>query len=372
MTEINILYITNIPTPYKRPRLNALSGLENVEVTVYYLAQSNHRHEFEELPDAEFDIIYGSPRKITIRGTNLVFNLNSFRKILSSQADVYVVGGWNHLSAWTALLASKLNDVPIGIISANTEQGGFSRHILSRLLSGFDFYLALSDLAKENYADLGISAADITVLPNAIDVSGFQSEISRSTQKSLRRKWNLPESGVVLYVGNLEFDKGVHNLVEAISTIDEPCHLLIIGDGPYRTRIETLTKQLNNISVTFTGQLPNSELPNYYALSDLSILPTHSDTWGLVVNEALACGTPVVSTTAAGVSGELLQHRKNGLVVPPKDPGQLAEAIEYLLSNDEVRSQYQSIGREQSLRYTPQKYAEGLVGAIDSVISSTG
>lgn len=369
MTECRILYITNLPTPYKRPRLNALADIDGVEVTVYYSADSNYRHEFETLPEANFKIKYDPSRSISWKGYEVGIGLNSFHEILSFDADVYIVGGWNHFPAWISLLASKLKGTPIGVISANTEQGYYSKYILSKVLGVFDFYLALSSPARENLVNLGIEKEKITVLPNVIDVEQFQASITQSQQESLREKWELPDSGVVLYVGNLEFNKGVQHLIRAVSTVNASCHLLIIGDGPYRSKLESLAQKSNQNNVTFTGKLPNSVLPNYYALSDVFVLPTHGDTWGLVVNEALACGTPVISTTAAGVSGELLQHEENGFVIPPKDPESLADFIECLLANDKLRTQYEKAGKEKSSQYTPRSYAECLMNAITSTTS---
>lgn len=368
--KLKILFLTNIPTPYKRPRLNSIANLEQVELVVYYSSNSTSRHFFENMPDADFDWIAPDERSISsFINADSIVKLHSLKNMLSLDVDVYVVGGWNYLAAWTALVASKLRECPIGIISANTTQAPASEMVLSHLLTYFDFYFALSDSAQENFTRMGINQSRIETLPNAVDVAKFQDSISMPKQREIRQQWDLPDSGIVLYVGNIESVKGVDTLINASMLSTKINHLLIIGDGPQKENMKELSNNKDGVEITFTGRLPNPELPNYYALSDLFVLPTKGDTWGLVVNEAMACGTPVISTTEAGASGELLRHGENGLVIPPNDEASLAEAIDRLLTNDEERQKFAEKSLKYAERYTPEKYAEQLVEVVESVMS---
>ncbi len=282
------------------------------------------------------------------------------RRVVSRfSPDVFIVGGWNHLAAWQVLIASKYYGKPIGIISANINQGKISRTILTNLLPLFDKYFSLSKSSEENFRSMGVSESDIVTLPNGIDVDAFRKSISQEKQVNIKERYGISTGPLVTYVGNLEHDKGVQDLISAVSQVGEKVQLLIVGDGPKKQDLVEQAKSAN-IRAIFTGIIPNSELSNFYSVSDLVALPTYHDTWGLVINEALACGTPVISTTAAGASGEILIDGKNGFITKPGDIENLSNCILKILTSDKLRAEFGDYGREISNNYTPEKYATEL------------
>jgi glycosyltransferase involved in cell wall biosynthesis len=94
------------------------------------------------------------------------------------------------------------------------------------------------------------------------------------------------------------------------------------------------------------------------------VLPTRSDTWGLVVNEAMVCGLPIVVTSVAGCAQDLVEDGWNGYVVPPRDPDRLAAAIRSLAEQPETREQMSARSRERIRHYSPEDCARGLAEAV--------
>ena len=105
-------------------------------------------------------------------------------------------------------------------------------------------------------------------------------------------------------------------------------------------------------------------MASYYALAEALVFPTHTDTWGLVVNEAMACGLPVISTDAAGCTADLVENNWNGRVIRAGDTSQLASAMEELARDEELRSRMGQRSTERILRYSPEAWAAGIAGAV--------
>jgi glycosyltransferase involved in cell wall biosynthesis len=118
--------------------------------------------------------------------------------------------------------------------------------------------------------------------------------------------------------------------------------------------------------VRFPGFAQREDLAGLYALAEALVLPTHSDTWGLVVNEAMACGLPIIVSSVAGCSVDLVEDGWNGYVVPPQDSEKLREAIDSLLRRAELKQQMSARSLERIRNYSPEACADGLAAAAIS------
>jgi glycosyltransferase involved in cell wall biosynthesis len=165
--------------------------------------------------------------------------------------------------------------------------------------------------------------------------------------------------------------KGVFDLLEAYAHLDGEMRasvgLVFVGDGADRAELIERASRITLGTVQFPGFIQREGLPEFYALADALIFPTHSDTWGLVVNEAMSCSLPVIATGIAGCVADLLQDGWNGFVVPPQDPSHLAAAMARLAGDSALRIEMGSRGRERVKAYSPAAWAAGLVKAMESV-----
>ncbi len=194
-------------------------------------------------------------------------------------------------------------------------------------------FTAMSQAAAEAFISEGhVRPERVTVIPTGLDLARF----SRKDASALRARLGLEGQRVLLYVGFGTPRKGLIYLAQAMAHIAPEAHLVIVGrwEPDYRRRFyEALGAQASR--VTEVGYAPDEELPLYYSLADVFVFPTLLEGFGLPLAEALACGTPVITTRAPGASVETAGP--GALTVPPRDAHALAEAVNHLLANEAER-----------------------------------
>lgn len=166
---------------------------------------------------------------------------------------------------------------------------------------------------------------------------------------------------LILSVGRLVYYKGYEYLIDAIKLVPNSS-LVIIGSGPLKNKLVDRINKLNLASrIKIIPEVDEKTLHSYYKACDLFVLPSveKSETYGIVQIEAMACGKPVICTDLGTGTTFLNQHEKTGLVVPPRDTKLLAEAIDKLITNQELRINLGMYGKERALReFTDKKMVE--------------
>ena len=165
-------------------------------------------------------------------------------------------------------------------------------------------------------------------------------------------------------------EKGVFDLLEAYAKLENGLRsevgLVFAGDGVCREELVKRAKQMSAGTVCFPGFAQREDLAGLYALAETLILPTHSDPWGLVVNEAMACGLPIIVSNVAGCSADLVEDGWNGYVVPPRDSRNSVLAIDTLVRQPALRQRMSGRSLERIRNYSPEACADGLAVAAIS------
>lgn len=207
-------------------------------------------------------------------------------------------------------------------------------------------FTAMSQAAAEAFISEGyVRPERVTVIPAGLDLAHF----TRRDASALRSRLGLEGKRVLLYVGFGTPRKGLTYLAEAMARITPEAHLVVVGrwEQNYRRRFyEALGPQASR--VTEVGYVPDEELPLYYSMADLFVFPTLLEGFGLPLAEALACGTPVITTLAPGASAETAGP--GAFTVPPRDARALVEAVNYLLANEAERRRLAEEGRAWARR----------------------
>jgi glycosyltransferase involved in cell wall biosynthesis len=206
---------------------------------------------------------------------------------------------------------------------------------------------------------------DVFVAPQSVEPELFAREVGAEEVARFRHEHDLGEKPLVLYVGRLVREKGVEVLLEAWPRVATPATLVLIGEGPLAKRAQATT------GVRLLGALSRAALPPAYAAAEFAVLasiptPRFREPWGLVCNEAMHRGRPVIASDSVGAAaGGLVRDGVTGLVVRAGDPGALAAAIERLLGDSVLRRTLGEAAREAVQPYT----YEAMAAAFDRALA---
>ena len=204
-------------------------------------------------------------------------------------------------------------------------------------------FLVIGTMNKQYYLANGIPEKKIFFMPYAVDNDFFQKK-SKSCQE--KRDWLRASLGltvdrpIILFASKLTPRKRAMDLLEAfenvLSTIKPNPYLLFIGDGEMRNDLESRIKQLSLGNDVFVLGFKNqNELPSYYDLCNVFVLPSFYEPWGLVINEAMNAGRAVIASDQVGSAYDLIRHGENGFIFKAGDIQELASALKAVLSTPE-------------------------------------
>jgi glycosyltransferase involved in cell wall biosynthesis len=210
-----------------------------------------------------------------------------------------------------------------------------------------------------------------------VDNSQYDRVTCDEEKLALRTELKLGNAKTVVYLGRLEAIKGLDYLIRAFALLKHHDAVLVIaGDGSRRQELEALARLLGvQHSTRFVGYIRPEKALAYHAIADIFVLPsvtmpTGKETWGLVVNEAMNLGVPVVATHAVGAAaGGLVQSGVNGFVVPERDSKALAEAMGRILNDDGLRAEMSRNARRIIAGWDNERLVEGFQDAIEYVLN---
>jgi glycosyltransferase involved in cell wall biosynthesis len=235
-----------------------------------------------------------------------------------------------------------------------------------------DAIVAYGEHVKHYLEELNVATEKIFVAAHAVNNAVYSEPVCEHAKAALRAKLGLGSCKVVLYLGRLEEEKGVDFLIRAFALVNlDDAMLIVVGNGSRRQHLEVLAREERlQHKVRFVGYVSPEDTPMYYAIAELFVLPSVTmpngkEPWGLVVNEVMNQGVPVVATTAVGAAaGGLVQHGVNGLVVPERDSRALAQEIERILSNTKLREELSQSARHTIAAWDNAQMVQGFQQAI--------
>ncbi|MDI9395921.1 MAG: glycosyltransferase family 4 protein [Euryarchaeota archaeon] len=205
------------------------------------------------------------------------------------------------------------------------------------IIKNSDSIFAMGTNAYQSCLQLG-AKKDKVFMHNqcAIDYSGLP-------KFDLKNKYKLKEKKIVLFLGRIVRIKGLDYLIRSFSLLEkdnEQIFMIVAGDGPERIRYEKLAKEQGIKNIIFTGRVSKKDIASYYNACDVFVLPSifdkqYYEPWGLVINEAMAFGKPIIATNAVGASADLIKNNYNGYVVEEKNVKELYKSMKRILSDDE-------------------------------------
>lgn len=375
-----LVLLTEIISPYRIPLFNALARRSEVDLHVVFLSETDPSLRQWQVYKGEIRFSYEvlpSIRK-RISRFNMLLNRGVASALHRASPDVILCGGYSYIASWRTMFWAKSHGVPLILWSESNTQDSRRGHTAVEFLK--DAFLKRCDRcvvpgrsARQYLASHGVREDFIYTAPNAVDNNLFAkaAELACNDALALRQQLELP-GRYFLFVGRLVVEKGVFELLSAYAKLDERLRrqigLVIVGDGPAKPALQELAARITSGRVFFPGFAQREQLPVYYALADVLILPTYTDTWGLVVNEGMACGLPVILSRAAGCADDLVEESWNGVLIPPKNESALVAAMERLATQNDVRLRMAANSRQRIARYSPEGWAGGIVQAVGNTL----
>lgn len=295
--------------------------------------------------------------------------------IEQSKPDAVLVSGWHSVTLVRAILACGRLGIPL-LYRGDTHLADRGTSPLWRvrtrwLLGRFDRYLSVGRRARDYLGSFGVPDTSIHDSPHAVH-NEFFAESARPFQTPAKRakarsELDVSEDAfVVLFVGKLETKKRPGDLLRALHQLalsEKRAVLLVVGSGPLEQECRELAGELD-VDVRWSGFMNQSELGRAYGMSDCLVLPS-GETWGLVVNESMACGLPCVVSDRVGCAPDLVESGQTGEVFPFGDPAELARAVERVRSGP---SRAEAC-RQRVHHFSFDAAAEGLVAACRASVS---
>lgn len=370
--------LTEIIAPYRIPVFNALAKVEGIDLHVIFLAETD--------PEARDWIVYKNEIRFSYEilpsyrkrfgKHNVLLNRGVGVALRKAKPDLVICGGYNYAASWEALFWARRNRLPFLLwTESNSTDLRHPNRLLQRLKGIFigkcDGFVVPGKASQQYLLSFDICQERIFTASNAVDnnlYSNTADDVRRDPSK-WRSRLNLPER-FFLFVGRLVVEKGVFDLLDAYSLLDPKLRaevgLVFVGNGPEQAELQRLSRTVEVGSIQIAGFVQRENLPRYYALAEALVLPTHTDTWGLVVNEGMACGLPIVCSDAAGCVPDLVEEGWNGRVIPARDIETLAQVLKCVAGSPETMREMGKNSRERIQHFSPEICATGIAVAAFS------
>ena len=387
MSKKRIAFLLTHPIQYISPLLSYLTTSGVLDVFAFY--QSNCsvigykdknmgvsiKWDIPLLKDYDYEFLpaLGNIEQLTYFrpvSYGLAEKLNAYRP------DVLIIHGYNRPFHWSAMRIAYKLGIPVFIrddsnlicrerSKVNILLKKFFFSFINRYVTG---YLAVGKANHDYYLHHGIEEDNIIDVPWAVDNEFFRSRAIAAKNRLPQMQKDLgikPGAPVILFIGKLLEAKGVIGLLDAFKKVSEKvpeAYLLLVGDGELRAMINArLSSNPQIIAAGFRNQM---ELPMFYALSDVFVLPSNNETWGLVVNEAMAVGKPVIVSDRVGCWPDLIEVGVNGYVFPAGNVSALTSVLLRCLSD---RAQLNEMGYASSKRIAVYDYKSNLNGFLKAL-----
>lgn len=335
-----VLLVTNIPSPYRIPLFNEINSQLNqhgMELFVVFGNRSYSRRKFRQVDESEFKFKFHFLGSGTVNFGNeerTYFSYKGLFRIIIEQDPLCIIMNGFTLASTFLRIRSIIRPVPYIIWSGSVHKKGRNDSWLRKLqrrfvISGACGFVAYGQRAAEYLEMMGAERARIFTGINTVDTEFFR-------QNTVFR---LPENNTfnLVYVGYLSARKNVGRLFDVIRELNHRsrvCHLHLVGDGPEKEALQMKVRSMSLTGqVTFHGFRQKEELPGILSDSQCFLFQTDFDIWGLVLNETMAAGIPVIASPEAGAVHDLIDHGENGYIADFTKPVEITDIIISLMDD---------------------------------------
>lgn len=368
---MKVLFTTNIPSPYRVEFFEELGKL--CELTVIYERESaTNRNEKWLIKEVEnFNQVFLKGFKC---GADSALSFSIIKFLNDKSFDIVILGGYSTptgiLSALYLAIKGRqyILNCDGGIIKKR--ESNIKKNIKRFLIGKATWWTSTSEKTSEYLLYYGARIEDIYWYPFTSLRKAEMLNISSTTgeKEAIRAKLKIPEKKVIVAVGQFIYRKGFDVLLNACKEIDKETGVYIIGSKANDEYIN-IKKCLQLKNVNFISFKSKEELADYYKAADLFVLPTREDIWGLVINEAMSHGLPVITTDNCLAGLELVIDSENGYIVPVEDVDSLANKINSIFKDDVLRLRMSSKSLEIIQEYSIENMASRYIDIFSAILN---
>lgn len=369
---MRVLYITNIPAPYKIDFFNELG--KKLDLTVVFEAKgaSNQGIKFNYNLETiqTFKAVFLSEGDIKEKTVNW-----KITKYLKEPYDKIVIGAYSYFTEMFALLWLKTRKKPYYLSTdggmIKVDENPIKKWYKTLLISGAVGYFSPSKTSDEYLTYYGAKKERIHRYPFTSygESKRLQCIVGAEEKSALRAKLRISESVLILGVGQFIYRKGWDVLLKAMVNVSGNTALYIIG-GKNTREYENIIKETGLKHIYLKEFMDSENLVEYYKAADFFVLPTREDIWGLVINEAINFGLPVITTTSCVAGLELVQEGENGYLITNIDSEsgcqKLTLKMTELVANKSLRDRMAQASLDKAKEYSIEKMAERYYLIINS------
>lgn len=376
LEDFRIVILHNIISPYKTLLFKELYATDS-NIEVLYMAHTENNRQWRidtsELSFPHRFIFDGSLDNIN----PLTLATRIWKELNLHNPDVLILGGYSYSACWAGFLWAKLNRKKIILWSASN-QDDHNRAFLKEKIKGLlvkrcDAANVYGQKSRDYLIRLGLNKDAIFIKGNTTDNDFYYTRTNklRANKNDLCKKYGLATHNF-LYIGRFSKEKNIFHLLRIYKKlkVKEDWGLILVGDGPQKEDIVKYVKEHNIKNIFMPGFQQKEDVPKFFAVSDIFTLPSISEPWGLVVNEAMAAGLPVLVSRRCGCHPDLVKEGINGFSFDPFDNNELFD----LMSNT-INAKYDLPGMgKASLNiikdYTPERAAKVVSKTIEFVLNN--
>ena len=358
VSKMKVLYVTTAAAPYKVEMFECLGEMCDLDVVFEKKTEAYREDGWLRNKFSNFNAYY-------LRGINFgntIISLDIISLVQKNRYDCIIIGVYSTPSQILAQIYFWINNIPYLLSSDGgfVNEEPFIKHCIKKIIvSRASYWLSPSKNSSEYLKYYGAQNDRIFLYPfsSIKDEDVLKKEDGESERQFFREKNNIIEKNVVLYVGQIIHRKGIDIILKTAKKLENVG--FYIAGGIATDEYANMVEELGLKNVHFVGFKDKGELAEYYRSSNVFVLPTREDIWGLVVNEAMAYGVPVITTRTCNAGVEMIKNDKVGTLLNDNNEDELTAAIlKWITKNNWTSHDVLEIAKQYTIEKSALRHYE--------------
>ena len=365
---MKVLWLANVPSPYRVDFFNKLG--RECELTVLFEKRTSEERDISWL-----NYNFLNFKGIILKGVSVTqdsaFCPTVLRYLKNNRYDYIVLTNFTTPTGMLAIEYLRRRGISYWLES----DGGFAKsgkglkeRVKRHFIKGAAAYFSTGSTHDEYYLQYGAKKDKLFRYPfTSIAENDILSAPATTAQKKeIRKKLNMTEQKIILSVGQFVYRKGFDLLLEACKSVDKSVGIYFVGGEATQEYLDIVAKYAMT-NVHFVGFKGKGEIAEYYKAADIFVLPTREDIWGLVINEAMAYGLPVITTDMCAAGLELVENGVNGYIIPSENVTDLKSKLVGLVEDERLINNMACSSLQKISDYTVEKMAQIHIGLFSKI-----